>query len=526
MISKPVVLIIMDGWGVAAPSKGNAVTLAQTPFLDYLLENYPVMLLEASGVSLGLPWGEMGNSEVGHLSIGAGKIVFQSLARVTKAIETGEFFKNKAFLTAIEHVKRNKSRLHLMGLLGLGGVHAHQLHLESLMQMAKDHGLDNVYLHLFLDGRDSPRDSASKFLENLQTTISEQGFGKIASLSGRFWSMDRDKKWDRTQKSYEMLTEGKADNYSDDPAQAIQASYKKKIFDEEFNPTVITENEQPVAPIQDNDAVIFFNFRADRARQLSQAFVEDNFDGFKRRAKLNNIFFVSMTEYKKDLPAEIAFTRERIREPLAKVISEADLKQLHVAETEKYAHVTFFINGLREQNFPGEDRVLVPSPLVDTYAKTPAMSSEQVTQAVLEGLEKKIYSFILVNYANPDMVSHTGDLNATIKALEIDDKYHEKIVAKVLELGGTLLITADHGNCEEVIKLQTGEPDKEHSTRPVPCLIINNSLKGKFPPASRDQLYTLQSRGTLIDIAPTIISLLGLNKPREMVGINLLRLIS
>ncbi len=526
MTSKPVVLLIMDGWGVAAPSKGNALTLAQTPFFDYLLKNYPCMLLEASGISLGLPWGEMGNSEVGHLSIGAGKIVFQSLARITKAIESGEFFKNKAFLTAIEHVKRNKSKLHLVGLLGLGGVHAHQLHLESLMQLAQDHGLDNVYLHLFLDGRDAARNSAEKFLVSLQERINDKKYGKIATLSGRFWSMDRDNKWDRTKKGYDMLTQAKAEYKSDDPLKAIQESYERGVYDEEFEPTVITENGQPVATVQDNDAIIFFNFRADRGRQMTQAFVEDDFEGFDRGKKIDNLFYVTMTEYKKGLPVEIAFTRDHVREPLAKVISDNNMKQLHVAETEKYAHITFFINGLREKPFPNEDRVLVPSPLVDSYAKTPAMSGKQVTQAVVEGLDKKQYDFIIANFANPDMVSHTGNLSATIQALEADDVFQEEIITKTLEQKGTVIITADHGNCEEVIKLQTGEPDKEHSTRPVPCLFINDQLKGVTQPVTRDQLYTLQSRGTLVDIAPTVLALLGLEKPREMVGINLLRLVS
>ncbi len=525
MTSKPVVLIIMDGWGVAAPSKGNATTLAHMPFIDYLLENYPAVLLEAGGISVGLPWGEMGNSEVGHLTIGAGKTVYQSLARITKAVESGEFFKNSAFLMALEHIKHNNGKLHLIGLLGYGGVHAHQLHLESLMQLAQDQGLANVYLHLFLDGRDTPRKSAFKFLKSLQERIHERSYGKIASLCGRFWSMDRDNKWERTQRGYQLLRDGKAEYTSEDPAQAIQASYDRGIYDEELEPTLITESGQPVATIQDNDAVIYFNFRADRGRQLTQAFVEDDFEGFARGQKPKNLFFVTMTEYKKDLPVQVAFPREYVREPLAKVVSENNGKQLHVAESEKYAHVTFFINGLQEKSFDGEERVLIPSPLVDTYAKTPAMSSEQITKAVLTGLRKNEYSLVIVNFANPDMVAHTGNLQATIQALEADDTFLEKIITHVLDQDGTVIITADHGNAEEVVKLQTGEPDKEHSCRSVPCLIINNALKGRTPPLTRDRLYTLQSRGTLVDVAPTVLAIMGLQKPREMVGINLLKVL-
>ncbi|MDP3964818.1 MAG: 2,3-bisphosphoglycerate-independent phosphoglycerate mutase [bacterium] len=525
MSSNPVVLIIMDGWGVAAPSKGNAFTLAQTPFLEYMLENYPAMLLEAGGVSVGLPWGEMGNSEVGHLSIGAGKIVFQSLARVTKAIESGEFFKNRAFQMAIEHVKKNKSNLHLMGLLGTGGVHAHQLHIESLMQLAQDQGVPDVYLHLFLDGRDAPQKSADKFLTSLIERMREKKYGQIASLSGRFWAMDRDQKWERTEKSYHAIVHGQSESMSDDVFVSLYDSYERKIYDEEFAPTVITKDGKPLAPIQDNDAVIFYNFRTDRPRQLTEAFVADEFAHFDRGKKLENLLFVTMTEYKKDWPVQVAFPPEYVREPLAKTISDAGKKQLHVAETEKYAHVTFFINGLQEKRFPGEDRVLVPSPLVDSYAKTPEMSGEKVAKAVVEGIQKDEYSFIVVNFANPDMVAHTGNLQATIRGLEADDRYLESIVTAALEKNGTVLITSDHGNCEELVKLQTGEMDKEHSSRPVPLLLINQQFKGKYPPVARDRMYTLQSRGTLVDVAPTVLGLLGIEKPREMVGINLLKLI-
>lgn len=526
MTSKPVVLIIMDGWGVAAPSRGNAATLARMPFLDTVYESFPTLLLEASGISVGLPWGEMGNSEVGHLTIGSGKIVYQSLARITQAIESGEFFKNPKFLEAIAHVKKNNSRLHLMGLLGIGGVHSHQAQLESLMQMAQDNGLDQVYVHVFLDGRDLPRNSGLGFLKGLQQRIQDRNFGQIADVSGRFWAMDRDMKWERTEAVYRLLTEPTAFRTAADPASALQQSYDQKVYDEEFEPTRIQAPTQtePIL-IQDNDAVIFYNFRADRARQLSQAFVAPEFSGFTRQRRLNNLYFVTMTEYQKGLPAQVAFPREYIHEPLAKVISDHGLRQLHIAETEKYAHVTFFLNGLREQSFPGEERILVQSPLVDSYAKTPAMSSQQLVEKTVAGIESGHYQFIVVNFANPDMVGHTGNLEATVAALEADDLYLKQIIAAAWKKDATVLITADHGNCEEVVKLQTGEPDKEHSARSVPCILIDRAFEGSFPPAQRSQLYQMQSRGTLMDVAPTVLALLGLPKPPEMNGINLLNLL-
>ncbi|MFA6198408.1 MAG: 2,3-bisphosphoglycerate-independent phosphoglycerate mutase [Patescibacteria group bacterium] len=525
MSSNPVVLIIMDGWGVAAPSRGNTTTLARLPFFDYILANYPTMTLEAAGLSVGLPWGEMGNSEVGHLTIGSGRIVYQSLTRITQAIESGAFFKNSAFLSAIEHVKKNQSKLHLIGLLGLGGVHAHQMHMESLLQLAQDNGVPETYLHLFLDGRDAARNSATQYLEILQQRITEKKYGRIASLVGRYWAMDRDNKWERTKRAYDLLTAGTADVRGTDPMALIKESYQREVYDEEIEPTLITDGDQPVATIGDNDAVIYVNFRADRARQLTQAFVTDDFKGFERTKKLANLCFVTMTEYQKDLPVLVAYPREYIREPLAKVVSDSGAKQLHVAETEKYAHVTFFINGMQEASFPGEDRVLIPSPLVDSYAKTPSMSGQLITEAVVKGLNQGDYGLIIVNFANPDMVSHTGDIQASIAALEADDQYLKEIVTTALSHDGTVAITSDHGNCEEVMKLQTGELDKEHSTRPVPLIIINNQLQGKYPPITRDQMYTLKSRGTLTDVAPTVLGLMHLNKPKEMTGINLIKII-
>ena len=525
MSSKPVVLIIMDGWGVAAPSRGNATTLARLPFFDYILANYPTMTLEAAGLSVGLPWGEMGNSEVGHLTIGSGRIVYQSLTRITQAVESGAFFKNTAFLSAIEHVKKHNSKLHVIGLLGLGGVHAHQMHMEALMQLAQDNGVPETYLHLFLDGRDAARNSATQYLDILQQRIADKKYGRIASMVGRHWAMDRDNKWERTKRAYDLLTTGVASLRGSDPMQMIKESYQREVYDEEIEPMVITDNDQPVATIGDNDAIIFFNFRADRARQLTQAFLADDFTKFDRPTKLNNLCFVTMTEYQKDLPALVAYPREYIREPLAKVVSDSGTLQLHVAETEKYAHVTFFINGMQEAGFPGEDRVLIPSPLVESYASTPSMSGQLITEAVIKGLEQDKYGLMIVNFANPDMVSHTGEIEASITALEADDQYLKEIVTATLSRDGTVVITADHGNCEEVIKLQTGELDKEHSTRPVPLIIINNQMQGKYPPVTREQMHLLKSRGTLTDVAPTVLGLMNLSKPKEMTGINLIKII-
>ena len=527
---KPVVLVVLDGWGVAPPSQGNAISLAKKPIFDKLLISYPVMTLQAAGEAVGLSWGEMGNSEVGHLNLGAGKIVYQNLPRINRAIVSGDFFKNPILLAAIQHVKRYNSNLHLIGLISNGNVHGSLDHLYATLEMAKREGLSNVYIHAILDGRDTPYNSGLGFMTEVREKIKTIGIGEIVSLSGRFYAMDRDGHWERTEKAYLAMTEGLVSNYADDPILAIKESYQKKIFDEEFLPTVIVKHLKnhdslkpcPKVKISDDDAVIFLNFRADRARQLTKAFVLPGFENFKRPRLLQNLFFVTMVEYEIGLPVQIAFPPEKIEYPLARVISEADLTQLHIAETEKYAHVTFFFNGGREEPFKGEDRILIPSPRVSSYDQAPAMSAPLVAQKVIEAVRDGKYDFIVVNFANPDMVGHTGNLNASIQAIEIIDHLLGEIILAVLEVNGVALITADHGNIEELINLRTGEIDKEHSTASVPLIIVGKDYELKEPLTTVPDLSTLTPAGVLADVAPTILKIMNLPIPKEMMGIPLI----
>ena len=527
MNSKPVVLLILDGWGVAPPTVGNAVTSANLKYWDYLLKNYPSTLLQASGEAVGLPWGKMGNSEVGHLTIGAGQIFLQSLEKINREIAIGSFFENAAFLKAVNHVKNNHSNLHLIGLLGDGGVHAHQSHLLALLDLAAKNNLHTkTYLHLFLDGRDTARNSGLIFLEELLEVINKMNCARVASLSGRYYGMDRNKNWDRIQKSFAVVT-GASNVKATDSLAAVRMSYAKNIFDEEFEPTMIFDGDgQPVAAIGDNDAVIFFNFRADRARQLTQTFVLDDFSGFKRGKKFDNLLFVGFSEYEKGLPMEVAFPKPEIAWPLARIISENGGKQLHLAETEKYAHVTFFLNGLREEPFLGEERILLPSPNVASYDLKPEMSSFLIKDKLIEALKSGKFDFLAVNFASPDMVGHTGNLEASKAAVEAVDRCLAEIVEEIIRLGGQAVITADHGNVEEIINLETKEIDKEHSNFPVPLILAKEEYKNKFPARDNGELYTLKIRGALVDVAPTILAMLGLEKPESMIGIDLNRLFS
>lgn len=517
---RPVVLVILDGWGVAPKGPGNAVTLAKTPIIDDLIKHYPVATLHASGTEVGLSFGEMGNSEVGHLNIGAGRVYYQTLPRLDNEIITGNFAKNSAFLKAIDHVKKNKSKLHLMGLVG-GKVHASPEHLYELLKIAKNNGLkNNVFIHAFLDGRDSIFNSGEYFIRELQEKTKELKVGKIASLVGRYYAMDRDNQWDRTEKTYKMLVEGMADRKNDDPFKAIEKSYAEKNYDEEFLPTIITEHDKPVALIEDKDAVIFFNFRPDRARQLTKAFVLPSFAKFERK-KLENLFFVTTTEYEKELPVEVAYEPIGLRNVLAEVVSQSGLKQLHIAETQKYAHITFFLNGTREEPFTGEDRVIVPSIRVSSFEEVPEMSAHEITKKVIQAVEDNKYDFIAINFANSDMVGHTGNLEATVKAVEVLDECLGEIVDKVLLKNGALVITADHGNAEEVFNLQTGGIDKEHSTNPVPVFIVTKDLMGQTGPSGdppEGDLSLLSPVGMLADVAPTVLALLGIPQPKEMNG--------
>lgn len=521
MAYKPVTLAIFDGLGVAPDSEGNAVTRAKMVNFRNYIKNYPVMTLYASGNEVGLLFGEMGNSEVGHLNIGAGRVYYQSCPRINNEISSGEFAKNPAFLSAIEHVKKNKSKLHIIGLVGTGNVHASDTHLYALLDLCAQNKLgDKTFVHGILDGRDALYNSGKSFVTDLLAKMKSSKAGHLASLSGRFFAMDRDNRWDRCEKAYNAIALGKADRTTEDPLVQIEESYAQKNYDEEFIPTVMTKKDEPVALVEEGDAVIFSNFRPDRARELTKAFVLPGFNKFEKK-EIKNLFFVSMTEYEKDLPAVVAFAPLVVKNSLAETVSKAGKKQFHVAETEKYAHITFFLNGTVEDNFPGEDRIIVPSPRVSSYAEAPEMSALQVAKEAVKAIDSGKYDLVALNFANPDMVGHTGNLEATIKGCEVADKALGEVVDHTLAQGGVVIITADHGNAEEVVNLQTGDMDKEHSTNPVPMIVISKELKGQAGPAGdppEGDLSLMHPVGVLADVAPTILSLMELDIPDEMTG--------
>lgn len=521
-MSRPVVLAILDGWGVAPASEGNAVTRANAPnFLKYL-KDYPTMTIYAAGNEVGLLFGEMGNSEVGHLNIGAGRVYYQTCPRINKEIAEGGFFENRAFMAAIEKVKQTNGRLHLIGLVSSGNVHSSNEHLYALLELCRRQKLEQtrVAIHVILDGRDCTYNSGKDFVAELNKKMKELKVGVIASVCGRFFAMDRDNRWDRVEKAYKAMASGEAERYSEDPLEAIKISYEQKNFDEEFTPTVIVKNGEPAAPARGGDAAIFFNFRADRARQLTQAFVVPSFNKFPKKP-LNDFLFVTMSEYEKETPVLVAYAPQIVPNCLAEVISRAGLKQFHIAETEKYAHVTFFLNGTVEQPFPGEERLLVPSPHVSSYAEVPQMSAVEVAKETIKAIASKKYDFIVVNLANPDMVGHTGVLDAGIRACEVSDKCLGEIADQALAQDGMLLITADHGNVEEMLNLQTGEIDKEHSTNPVPFIVVAKEFLGQAGSsgdAPEGDLSLMHPVGVLADVAPTILKLMGLPQPPEMTG--------
>ncbi len=516
MRPRPVVLAILDGWGIAPKSQGNAIANAATPNFDRMVTTYPAMTLRASGDEVGLSWGEMGTSEVGHLNLGTGRIFYQTLPRINKAIDDGSFFKNQTLLEAADYVKKNKSSLHLMGLVSNGRVHTTIEHLYALLKFAKEQKLKKVFIHVFLDGRDTIYNSGEGFVKKLQAKIKEYGVGKIATLSGRFYAMDRDNRWDRTEKAYRAIAEGKSEEYFSDPLEAIRASYEKEVFDEEFVPVVIVERRKPVAVLEENDAIIFFNYRADRAREMTKAFVLENFDKFQRDNFFPNLFFATMTEYERGLPVKVVFSPEEIKICLAKVLSDAGLKQLHIAETEKYAHVTFFFNGMREEEYPGEDRIIVPSPRVASYDKKPEMSARIISERVVKEIMAQKYDFIVVNFANADMVGHTGNYEATREAVEVVDKCLGEIADVTLPMGGVMVITADHGNAEETVNLETGKMDKEHSTNSVPLILAGKEFEGQGAPDA--DLSLTNPVGVLADVAPTILKIMAIRQPDEMTG--------
>lgn len=514
---KPVVLIVLDGWGIAPQGPGNAVALTKTPNFTRYQTVYPHTQLQAAGEMVGLPKGEDGNSEVGHLNLGAGRIVYQDLPRINMAIADGTFLRKPPFVKALEHVKENNSKLHLLGLIGPGVVHSSIEHLYALLWVVREYALpsDKLFLHLFTDGRDSPPTSSLQYIGDVEGRLNEMRAGKIASISGRYYAMDRDKNWERTEKAYRVIAEGKGIKIKD-VSEYIETSYTKNITDEFIEPAVVVDlGGNSTGRVENNDAVIFFNYRSDRARQLTKAFIAPEFKPFPRESFITNLFFVTMTEYEKGLPVSgIAFQAENVKMPLAEVLANADLRQLHITETEKYAHVTYFFNGGREDPFRGEDRILIPSPEVETFDLKPEMSSYQITEIVCQKLMQKIYDFIIVNFAAPDMVSHTGKIEAAVKALEAVDECLGRIVNTVLGLDGGCVITADHGNAEELINLISGRLDTEHSANPVPLVIVSNTLK---------TYKRYLQMGILGDVAPTILGLLGIRKPLEMAGRDLLK---
>ncbi|MFA4845538.1 MAG: 2,3-bisphosphoglycerate-independent phosphoglycerate mutase [Patescibacteria group bacterium] len=522
-IKKPTLLIVIDGFGVAPDSDGNAITKATTPVFDRLIRTYPTMTLRASGEEVGLSWGEMGNSEVGHLAIGAGRVYYQTFPRINRAMDAGEFLTNPAFLHAVQQAKAHKSRLHLVGMVSQGRVHSMDLHCHALLAFAKKEGVKEVFVQAILDGRDTLPSVAIDFVTTLQEKMKELRVGKIASLSGRYYAMDRDNRWDRIEKAYNAMVLGVGEQ-AEDPLAAIKASYQKEVYDEEFAPTVIVENGIPVGTIEDNDAIIFFNFRPDRMRELTKAFVLPSFENFQRK-RVENIFAVTMAEYEAGLPVEVAFAPEKIEHTLAETICKAGLKQLHIAETEKYAHVTFFLNGTKEDPFPGEERVIIPSPKVASYDEEPEMSVYELTDRVIKEMRENTFDFIVMNFANPDMVGHTGDVSATIKGVEAVDECLGKLVEETLARDGNVFITADHGNAEEMKNLRTGEMDKEHATNPVPFVIINNKLQGQPSIAGEvpeGDLSLMSPVGILADVAPTVLAVMGISQPSEMTGQSLL----
>lgn len=508
---RPLLLMILDGWGYSPEEKGNAIALANTHNLDRLVEEYPDILLIASGEDVGLPEGQMGNSEVGHLNIGAGRVVYQDLTRINRDIANGDFFRNPVLLEAINNAKEKGSDLHLMGLFSYGGVHSHMNHLRALIEFAKNEGLDRIYIHAFLDGRDVPPRAALDDMKEHVRFCESTGCARTATVSGRYYAMDRDTRWDRTQAAYDALTQGVGFR-SADPISAVSEGYERGEDDEFIKPTVIVdENGEPVTTVKDNDSVIFFNFRPDRARQLTYAFVNEDFEGFERKVH-PDVHYVCMTEYDEKLTAPIAFPLEELKNTLGEVLSKAGIKQLRIAETEKYAHVTFFFNGGVEKQNEGEERCLIPSPKVATYDLKPEMSAYEVTEELIKRIDSDAYDVIILNLANMDMVGHTGIMEAAIKAVEAVDDCVGKIIDRLLKKGGEAIIMADHGNAEKMI---------DYCTKEGRCHTAHTSNPVRFVYVTEEKGISL-SKGRLSDVSPTILEILGIDQPAEMTGHSLI----
>jgi 2,3-bisphosphoglycerate-independent phosphoglycerate mutase len=511
MSRKPTVLMILDGFGLNDNPEANAIAMANTPVIDDLMKNCPFVPGYASGMAVGLPDGQMGNSEVGHLNMGAGRIVYQELTRVTKAIRDGEFFEIPELLEAMENCKKNGSTLHMYGLLSDGGVHSHNTHLYGLLEMAKRQGLTDVVVHCFLDGRDTPPASGKDYIAELMAKMKEIGVGSIGSIEGRYYAMDRDTNWDRVEKAYAALVYGEG-NKGTDPIKVMEDSYAAGVTDEFVVPTVIEKDGKPVGIIKPGDSVIFYNFRPDRAREITRAICDPDFKGFERRNGYFPLTYVCFTDYDPTIPNKlIAFRKEEIKNTFGEFLAANGLKQLRTAETEKYAHVTFFFNGGVEVPNEGEDRLLVKSPAVATYDLQPEMSAPEVCDNLVNAIRSGKYDVIVVNFANPDMVGHTGVLEAAIKAVETVDTCVGRTVEAIKEVGGQMFLCADHGNCEKMVDYETGAPYTAHTTNPVPFILIN------YDPA-----YTLREGGCLADIAPTLIEMMGMEQPADMTGKSLL----
>ncbi len=521
---RPLVVVILDGWGISFVPDGNAIMTAPTPVMDSFAQYYPCAAIYAGGIEVGLPWGEVGNSETGHRNIGAGQVQYQSLPLIDNTITNKTFFANPVLLQAIKHAADNNSQLHLMGLVSPGGVHSHLNHLFALLELcAKQRHRERVYIHMFTDGRDTQRQSALTYLQQTEEAIGRTSVGVVASVTGRFYAMDRNKNWERTQETYDMLTGGPRRAGAPSARQAIEQSYKQEVFDEMIVPTAVTHGGEPVAVVQDNDAVIFFNFRPDRARQLTQAFVQPDQVGFAPTKRPQNVYFATMSQFDTTIPAPAAFIEQRLDYPLARVIAEAGLKQLHIAETEKYAHVTYYLNVGNEQPFPGEEHVMVPSSAAQSFAEEPHMQAEGITDRLLQEVQAGKNDVYFVNYANADMVGHTGNFAAAQEACAYVDFSLGRLAEAVLPLGGALLVTADHGNAEEMINIETGENENDHSSNPVPLHFVCPALKRSTAKSASEINEIFSSPvGVLSDIAPTVLEILHLPQPSSMTGVSLL----
>lgn len=511
MKNRQYLLMIMDGVGLNDEEKGNAFKLANTPNIDKYISKYPNTYVATSGMAVGLPEGQMGNSEVGHTNIGAGRIVYQELTRITKEINEGKFFENSELKNAMDNAKKEGKALHIVGLLSDGGVHSHIDHLFALLKMAKNNGLENVYVHAILDGRDTPPTSAIEYVKELEEKMKEIGIGKIATLTGRYYAMDRDNRWERVKLAYDAMANG-IGNFFKTAQKAIETSYEIQEFDEFVKPIVmVDEDGKPLGSVKSGDSIIYFNFRPDRARELTKAFMLEDFNGFERE-KIQDLTFVTMTKYDDSIKnVGIAYKPVELKNTLGEYLSNKGYTQLRIAETEKYAHVTFFFNGGKEDPYNGEGRILVPSPKVATYDLKPEMSAYEVTDNVVEAIDSKKYDVIIINYANGDMVGHTGNLEKTIEAVEALDKCVGRVISKIEEVGGEALITADHGNCEYMLDLKTGEPITSHSTFDVPFIVVSNRVKSL-------------KNGRLCDIAPTLLTLMDEKIPEEMSGESLIEI--